>query len=153
MNEVKLLMTAAIVLAWSCGGDMDDERKQVPPGQLGTGCGAVCDDPEPGPTGKVTRCLGPSCPRGECGFSGDCSAYDGFDALDSSQLCGAATGAKQFCLKYEVPKEDGFVDTFEQVISCADPTVVKRSCQFGCGYNYAPDDCAVCNDESGCAFD
>lgn len=104
------------------------------------------------PKGKVTRCLGPSCPRGECGFSGDCSAYEGFDALDNSAVCASATGAKELCLKYEVPRADGYVDIFEQAISCAQATVVKRSCSAGCGYNYAPDDCAVCNESNGCAF-
>lgn len=149
-----LAMTMLALAAGACGGEPDPVPTGPVPDPKVMGCGASCDagTMTPGPTGKVTRCLGPSCPRGECGFSGDCSAYSGLDALDSSQLCGAATGSKEFCLQYEVPGEDGYVDIEEQVVSCALPTVVKRSCSAGCGYNYAPDDCGVCNDRSGCVF-
>ena len=123
---------------------------------MNPGCVSNCDagmNNMPEPTGSVTRCLGPSCPRGECGFSNECTAYAGFDALDSSQLCSAATGSREFCVQYEVPREDGFVDIYEEVVSCANPTVLKISCSAGCGYNYSPDDCAVCNGDEGCAID
>ena len=153
MKSFSMLM--ALFLALGCGGndrnDPDDPNDPFDP--FDPNDPNDPNDPGDGKTGKVTRCLGPSCPRGECGFNSDCSAYQGFDALDSSLLCGAATGAEEFCLKYEVPKDGGFVDIFEQVVSCADQTVVKMSCSAGCGYNYAPDDCAVCNGVDGCAFD
>ncbi len=79
----------------------------------------------------------------------DCSAYDGFDPSDNSQVCSAATGSQQLCMSTETPRGDGTVEFAAFVVDCTNVTVVRNVClDISCGYNYSPDDCAICTKDN-----
>lgn len=116
-------------------------------------CGDAVEPDAGSASAQVRRCLGPSCPRGECSSVEDCSAYNGFDPSDTTQICSAATGSNQLCMEIETPKPGGLVETDAFVVDCTDVTVVQRLCQLsGCGYNYSPDDCAKCTGDNDCTL-
>jgi hypothetical protein len=152
-----IMIVPLAVVCGACAGSFgsDDGRRGDEDQDERDGNEDDTDDQEDeGPTGVVTRCLGPSCPRGECGFGDDCSAYDGFDALDLQAVCAGAVGSRELCLQYEVARPDGTIEIFDEATDCSAATVVQRTCVAGCGYNYAPDDCVTCNEDAeGCTFD
>ena len=147
-------MIALFAALLACGGQETASDNDPPTPGPGDSEQPFDTATEPTASALVTRCWGPSCPLGECGslIDTDCSAYDGFDPRDAGALCAGARGSNQFCLETE-EIEQGYLTTNSTVVDCSSVTAVQRTCNAGCGYNYAPDDCAVCNeDSSGCAL-
>ncbi len=123
-----------------------------------TSCSAIamCDtvDPDSGVGGSnkaIVKCLGPSCPQGECDSSNDCSAYANFSLDNSASWCTGAQGSEQFCIAETVDNENGTQSTTHYAIDCSSTTPVQRTCE-SCGYNYSPDDCVKCDSSNSCLF-